>query len=82
MIANKIPPQVLEIEEAVLSAILLNGKVLDKIALCPDDFYSTAHQQIFKGLINLKSSQKPIDILTVVEELQCMKCLDKAGGIE
>ncbi len=33
MIANKIPPQVLEIEEAVLSAILLNGKVLDKIAL-------------------------------------------------
>ena len=82
MIANKIPPQVLEIEEAVLSAILLNGKVLDKIALCPDDFYSTAHQQIFKGLINLKSSQKPIDILTVVEELQCMKSLDKAGGIE
>ncbi|MDD2930926.1 MAG: DnaB-like helicase N-terminal domain-containing protein [Fermentimonas sp.] len=73
MIANKIPPQALEIEKAVLSAILLNGKAIDKIALCPEDFYSTAHQQIFKGLINCKHSVCPVLFLLLIPSIFVLK---------
>ncbi|MFN8255390.1 MAG: replicative DNA helicase [Bacteroidales bacterium] len=79
---GKIPPQALELEEAVLGAIMLEKnaalEVLD--ILKPESFYYPSHQKIFNAIVELSKSYKPIDILTVTEELRQSKELDEIGG--
>jgi len=79
---GKLPPQALELEEAVLGAIMLEKnaalEVLD--ILTPESFYSPAHQKIFAVISDLSKTYQPIDILTVTEELRKTKELDEVGG--
>ncbi len=79
---GKIPPQAIELEEAVLGAIMLEKnaalEVLD--ILTPESFYSPAHQKIFGVIVDLSKTYQPIDILTVTEELRKTKELDEVGG--
>lgn len=77
-----IPPQAIELERAVLGAILLEPGVIGDVAaiLKPESFYVKAHEIIFRVIWELEVSQKPIDMLTVTEELRRSDLLEEVGG--
>lgn len=79
---GKVPPQAIELEEAVLGAIMLEKDAILQIIdlLKPESFYKDEHQKIFQAIIDLTSSNRAIDLLTVTEELRKKKQLDEVGG--
>ncbi|MFN5421937.1 MAG: replicative DNA helicase [bacterium] len=79
---GKVPPQSRELEEAVLGAVMLERSAFDIVinVLKPECFYVDAHQVIFNAMVRLNADSKPIDLLTVVEELKAMEMLDQVGG--
>lgn len=79
---GKIQPQAIELESAILGALLVESKAYQDIEdiLTSDDFYLEIHQLIFKAILNLSNKRKPIDMLTVVEELKIMGELETIGG--
>jgi replicative DNA helicase len=79
---GKMPPQAVELEEAVLGAIMLEKEAVIAVLdiLVPDSFYKDQHQKIFRAMIELSTNEKPIDILTVTEELRKLKQLEEVGG--
>ena len=79
MLPNKIPPQNLEAERAVLGAILLDPKVFFDIGLIEKDFYKTAHQLIFGAMKTLKD--KGINLIAITEQLQIKGQLEQVGGV-
>ena len=79
---GKIPPQAIDLEEAVLGALMLERDALTSVIelLKPEIFYKDAHQMIFKAIQNLFTKTQPIDILTVTNELKLMGELEAVGG--
>ena len=79
---NKISPNDLDAEEAVISAIFIdNDYLLDIIdILTPEDFYKTAHQKIFKAIIELFTKNEPADLVTVAARLKENEELENIGG--
>ncbi|MFC2136563.1 replicative DNA helicase [Bacteroidota bacterium] len=79
---GKMPPQALDMEEAVLGAIMLEKDAVISVLdiLVPDCFYKDAHQKIFRAIIDLSTALQPVDILTVTEELRKRKELEEVGG--
>ncbi len=82
-IDGKLQPQAIELEEAVLGALLIDNESLsDTIdSLRPEYFYKIEHQKIFEAIINLFNQTQPVDILTVTEELKKMNELESIGGL-
>ncbi len=80
--SDKLPPQHLEAEQAVLGSILLDGTVFESIAaiLHSDDFYRDAHQIIFKAMARLHADGKGIDAVTLHDELNRRGHWVRAGG--
>ncbi|MGI4883563.1 MAG: replicative DNA helicase [Janthinobacterium lividum] len=80
--AGKLPPQALELEVAVLGALMLEKDALTSVIdiLRPESFYKDAHQRIFKAIISLFDKSEPIDQLTVVHELRELGELEACGG--
>ena len=76
---GKIPPQALDLEEAVLGAVMLEKDAILQIIdlLRPESFYKEEHQKIFQAIIDLTSGNRAIDLLTVTEELRKKKQLDE-----
>ncbi|MGV8963544.1 MAG: replicative DNA helicase [Candidatus Saccharimonadaceae bacterium] len=79
---GKLPPQAPELEEAVLGALMLEKDALSIVSdiLKADSFYEPNHQSIFGAIHNLSMQQKPVDVLTVVEELKRRGELETVGG--
>ena len=79
---GKIPPQAVELEEAVLGAMLIDKKGVDEVIdiLQPDAFYKTANQLIFEAIYQLFQDSQPIDLLTVSSELRKKGKLESIGG--
>jgi replicative DNA helicase len=79
---QKLPPQSIEAEEAVLSAILIdNSTLLDVIDIVsPDDFYRSAHKKIFRCIKDLFSKNEPVDLITLVNALREQNHLEDIGG--
>ena len=79
---GKIPPQALNLEEAVLGAMLIDKKGVDEVIdiLQPEAFYKTAHQYIFKVIYQLFHDSQPIDLLTVSSALRKDGKLESVGG--
>ena len=79
---GKIPPQALDLEEAVLGAMLIDKKGVDEVIdiLQPEAFYKTAHQYIFEAIYQLFHDSQPIDLLTVSAELRKVGKLEAVGG--
>ncbi|HAN76737.1 MAG TPA: replicative DNA helicase, partial [Bacteroidales bacterium] len=77
-----LPPQALDLEEAVLGALLLEKEAVIEVLdlLQPESFYKEAHQLIFKAIVDLSNSFQGIDILTVAEQLKRNGTLEGAGG--
>ncbi|MCP2029389.1 replicative DNA helicase [Flavobacterium sp. HSC-32F16] len=79
---GKLPPQALDLEEAVLGAMMIDKKGVDDVIdiLQPDAFYKDAHKHIFEAILQLFTETQPIDILTVSTQLKKNGKLDIAGG--
>ncbi len=79
---GKLPPQAVELEEAVLGAVMLEKDAILSVLdiLIPESFYKESHQKIYAAIVELSKQQKPIDILTVKEELSSRGELDEVGG--
>ncbi len=79
---GKLPPQVLELEESVLGALMIESDALNKVidVLRPETFYKVAHQEIYQAIFELFSESEPIDMLTVSQQLRKKSKLELAGG--
>lgn len=78
----KYPPHALDLEEAVLGALLLEKDALVMVVdfLKPESFYKEAHQEIYRAIIRLFNDTEPVDMLTVVNQLRQNGKLDAVGG--
>jgi len=79
---DRIPPQNVEAEMATLGAMLLDEKVIPEILELIDEssFYRQEHRIIFKSIVSFFDQRKKIDILTISEDLNKKKLLEKVGG--
>lgn len=79
---GKVPPQAIDMEEAVLGAIMLEKEAVIAILdiLKPESFYKEAHRKIFKAISDLSMREYPVDLYTVTEELKNHNELESAGG--
>jgi replicative DNA helicase len=77
-----IPPQNIEVEEAILGGILLDPEAIGRVAekLIPEAFYIPTHTDIYKAALDLNSHGKPTDLLTVTDWLIDRNQLEKIGG--
>jgi len=80
--AGKLPPQAVDIEEAVLGAIMLEKDAIHDVIeiLKPESFYKETHAKIFRAIVDLFSREEPIDLLTVTQELRRKGILEEVGG--
>jgi replicative DNA helicase len=78
----KIPPHSMEAEQSVLGSMLIAPDTWDKVAeiIVEEDFYNRSHQTIFRAIIRLLAISKPVDLITVSEELENHNELEEAGG--
>jgi replicative DNA helicase len=69
---GKVPPQAVDLEEAVLGACMLEKSAFNKVKdlLVADDFYKSSHIQIFQAIIDLWQIDTKIDILLVTNKLR------------
>ncbi len=81
---GKIPPQSLELEEAVLGGMLIDKRGVDEVIdiLSEEVFYAPAHQKIYAAIDKLFKDAKAIDILTVREQLLENGTLKEIGGTD
>ena len=79
---GKIPPQALDLEEAVLGAMLIDEKGVNEVIdiLSPEVFYKKSHQLIFESIQRLFRESEPIDLLTVSADLKKNKNFETVGG--
>lgn len=80
---NKLPPQNIEAEQAVLGAIILDNEALPKSLeiLSQDDFYRESHRRLYRAILDLFEKNEPIDIVTVADYLRKMGDLEIVGGV-
>jgi replicative DNA helicase len=82
-ILEKLPPQNLEAEAAVLGAMLIDedaiGSALELLEA--GSFYKAAHQKVFEAIAGLYNSNKAVDLITLTDELKRKAQLDEVGGV-
>jgi replicative DNA helicase len=80
--SDRLPPQNIEAEEAVLGGILLDPEAISRVGdrLNADAFYINAHKDIYRAALRLHSQGKPTDLLSLTATLADHNLLDKVGG--
>jgi replicative DNA helicase len=80
--SSQVPPNAVEIEDAVLGACLLEQEVLSGVSsiLRPEMFYKLEHQKVFSAMMALDADGRPVDILTVTQQLKSQGDLTLVGG--
>jgi len=81
-IEAKIPPQNTDAEMSLLGAVLIDEDVLADVSeiVKPRDFYDKRHHMIYDGMLRLFEHHKPVDLLTLTDELKKKDQLDTVGG--
>ncbi len=81
---GKLPPQAIELEEAVLGALMIEKDALNSVIdiLKADSFYKESHQRIYNAIITLFTNSEPIDLLTVTTQLRQLGELEIVGGAQ
>ena len=79
---GRVPPQAIDMEEAVLGAIMLEKEAIITVIdiLKPESFYKDVHQRIYEAILLLNQRELPVDLYTVTEELRSEDELDNIGG--
>jgi replicative DNA helicase len=82
-VIDRIPPQNLEAEMALLGSVLVDREIMGIVAeiVRAEDFYAHIHESIFLALQHLLDRGEPLDKITLAEELKRRGQLDKVGGI-
>lgn len=80
--AGKVPPQNVDAEMSLLGAVLIDEETLADISehVTPQDFYDKRHGIIYGAMMRLYEKHKPVDLLTLTDELNKKKELDGVGG--
>jgi replicative DNA helicase len=83
VLGDRIPPQNIEAEQAVLGAIFLQPSsiTLTSELLIPEDFYRASHQKIYNAMLDLSDKGEPVDLVTVTAELADVNLLEEIGGV-
>jgi len=79
---GRLPPQALDLEEAILGGLLIDKKAdeMFDVFTNPDVFYKDAHKHVFEAIVNVSAKNEPVDLLTVSMELKRMEKLEAVGG--
>ncbi|WP_040398335.1 replicative DNA helicase [Cesiribacter andamanensis] len=79
---GKLPPQAIDLEEAVLGALMLEKDAVTTVIdiLKVDNFYREQHKLIYEAIIDLFNASEPVDLLTVTNQLRKNGALERAGG--
>lgn len=79
---DRLPPQSIEAEEAVLGSLLIDADAIIRVAtvLRSEDFYREKHGWIYQAILDLHEKREPVDLLTVCDELERREQLDEVGG--
>ncbi len=79
---QKLPPQNLEAEMAVLGAMLIDEEAIAVAVehLDRESFYSDAHKKVYEAITDLYNASKPVDLITLTDELKRREILDAVGG--
>ncbi len=82
LVAGKIPPQNIDAEKSLLGAVLIDEETLADISehISEKDFYEKRHSIIYGAMMRLYEKHKPVDLLTLTDELKRKKELDTIGG--
>jgi replicative DNA helicase len=82
-LVDRIPPNNLEAEMALLGSILVDKEIMSAVSeiVKPNDFYASLHESIFVALYALYEAGKPLDKVALAEELRSRGMLDKIGGL-
>lgn len=82
LISEKVPPQAVDVEQAVLGAMLLDKEAIAKAIELLDEscFYKDTHRMIYSCIVSLFDRNQPTDLITVPEELVRHNQLEKVGG--
>ncbi|MDH6343685.1 replicative DNA helicase [Parabacteroides sp. PFB2-12] len=80
--AGRLQPQARELEEAVLGALMLEKDAYSMVSeiLKPECFYDKSHELIYTAIVDLALTQRPVDMLTVTEQLKKHGNLEAVGG--
>ncbi|MDM9379265.1 replicative DNA helicase [Chlorogloeopsis sp. ULAP01] len=80
--SDRLPPQNIEAEEAILGGILLDPEAISRVSdrLVPEAFYISAHKDIYQAALRLYSQGKPTDLLAVTSWLNDHDLLARVGG--
>lgn len=78
----KVPPQSIEAEESLFSAILIDNNALLEVIeiLSPNDFYKIAHQKIYSSILDLFNKNEPVDLVTLANALKEQGRIEEVGG--
>jgi replicative DNA helicase len=79
---GKLPPQALDLEEAVLGALMLEKNALNAVVefLKPEHFYKDSHKEIYTAIVDLFKATEPVDMRTVVNQLRKSGKIELIGG--
>jgi replicative DNA helicase len=79
---GRVPPHDLDAERSVLSALLLDPRAFHDVSLevGTDDFYHPAHQTLYRNMLAIHEEGRPVDLITLSEQLNSRKQLDQIGG--
>lgn len=80
--AGKVPPQNIDAEKSLLGAVLIDDEVMADVTehVAADDFYDKVHGMIFGAMMRLYEKHRPVDLLTLTDELKRKKELETIGG--
>lgn len=81
-LGGRVPPRDLDVEQAVLGALMLEKDAYSVVCdlLKPESFYDPVNSMVYAAIQQLGAAQKPIDMLTVTEQLRLDGNLEKIGG--
>lgn len=80
---ERVPPQNIEAEQAVLGAMLIKKEAIVEVQeiLQPDDFYREAHRIVYEAMLELSGNDEAVDLVTLTEQLRKNEQLEKIGGL-
>ncbi len=79
---ERIPPQNVEAEQAVLGSLLLDNEAIYRVIefLSPEDFYREAHRRIYQAILDLTGRTEPADLVTVTDHFKGEGGVEAVGG--
>lgn len=81
---DRVPPHNLDAEMSALGSIMLSTAAMETVRniITADDFYLGAHQEIFRAMERLQDGNRPVDSVTLKNELEAINQLEKVGGTD